>query len=99
MAAVRGLTTTPRRKAALCATSGGRGGFARCWTGSPAARRCRRRAALLEKRLAKAAPAALIAEAGRLSACARPKEIAARAAALIEDAGAADRRPRGGAAL
>lgn len=89
MAAVRGLDTTPRRKAAL---------LRHIWrpqrfralldrfsgrAAMPAAR-----GALLE-RLAAGSPADLIASAGPLIGLRGAEEIAARAAALLEDAGAA----------
>jgi ATP phosphoribosyltransferase regulatory subunit len=89
MAAVRGLDTTPRRKAAL---------LRHIWRPKrfralldrfagrapmPAARQ-----QLLE-RLAAGSPADLIAHAGTFIGLRAPEDIAARAAALIEDAGAA----------
>ncbi|WP_431298320.1 ATP phosphoribosyltransferase regulatory subunit [Tabrizicola sp. BL-A-41-H6] len=88
MAAVRGLETTPRRRAAL---------LRHIWR----PRRFRAlldrfagrapvsaaRAALLE-RLAKGSPEALIAEAGTFVGLRSAGEIAARAEALLEDAGA-----------
>jgi ATP phosphoribosyltransferase regulatory subunit len=89
LAAVRGLTTTPRRKAAL---------LRHIW-------RPRRFRALLDRfagrspvpeararlleRLASDTPQALIAAAGSFIGLRAPEDIAARAAALIEDAGAA----------
>ena len=88
MAAVRGLDTTPRRKAAL---------LRHIW-------RPKRFRALLDRfagrapmpparvqlleKLAKGSPAALIAEAAPLIGMRSEAEITARAAALIEDAGA-----------
>ncbi|MES2970206.1 MAG: ATP phosphoribosyltransferase regulatory subunit [Pseudomonadota bacterium] len=89
LAAVRGLTTTPRRKAAL---------LRHIW-------RPRRFRALLDRfagrspvpdararlldRLASDTPQALIAAAGSFIGLRAPEDIAARAAALIEDAEAA----------
>ena len=89
MAAVRGLDTTPRRKAAL---------LRHIW-------RPKRFRALLDRfagrapvpvarqhlleRLAAGSPADLIAQAGTFIGLRAPEDIAARAAALIEDAGAA----------
>jgi ATP phosphoribosyltransferase regulatory subunit len=89
MAAVRGLDTTPRRKAAL---------LRHIW-------RPKRFRALLDRfagrapvpvarqqlleRLAAGSPADLIAQAGSFIGLRAPEDIAARAAALIEDAGAA----------
>jgi ATP phosphoribosyltransferase regulatory subunit len=89
MAAVRGLETTPRRKAAL---------LRHIW-------RPKRFRALLDRfagrapvpvarqqlleRLAAGSPADLIAQAGTFIGLRAPEDIAARAAALIEDAGAA----------
>ena len=86
MAAVRGVTTTPRRKAAL---------LRHIW-------RPRRFRALLDRfsgrapvpphrvklleTLAKGAPADLISAAGTFVGLRRPDEIATRAAALVEDA-------------
>lgn len=89
MAAVRGLDTTPRRKAAL---------LRHIW-------RPKRFRALLDRfagrapvpmarqqlleRLAAGSPADLIAQAGTFIGLRAPEDIAARAQALIEDAGAA----------
>jgi ATP phosphoribosyltransferase regulatory subunit len=89
MAAVRGLDTTPRRKAAL---------LRHIW-------RPKRFRALLDRfagrapvpvarqqlleRLAAGSPADLIAQAGSFIGLRAPEDIAVRAAALIEDAGAA----------
>ncbi|MBM3615921.1 MAG: ATP phosphoribosyltransferase regulatory subunit [Alphaproteobacteria bacterium] len=88
MAAVRGLDTTARRKAALLRHiwrpkrfRALLDRFAGRATMPPA------RAQLLEK-LAKGSPAALIAEAAPLIGLRSEAEIAARAAALIEDASA-----------
>lgn len=88
MAAVRGLDTTPRRRAAL---------LRHIW-------RPKRFRALLDRfagrapvlaararlldRLASGSPEALIAEAGSFVGLRSAEEIAARAAALLEDAGA-----------
>jgi ATP phosphoribosyltransferase regulatory subunit len=86
MAAVRGLATTDRRKAALLRHIWRPGRFRQLLDRfSGRAPMPEARAALLDK-LASGTPEALIAAAGPLIGLRAPEDIAARATALIEDA-------------